>query len=154
PQFGGAAAVWCGCLLFFQATLLAGYGLAFVLSRWPARTQGAAALLLFLAGALLTSIPAATADWMPRHPDVPVIDLLAILAANLLAPCALLSSVTVLLQQWRGAEAGSAVRRAAAGAPPADSYHLYGISNTGSLVALLAYPIAFDPVLTIGRSIA
>ena len=45
PWFGGSAAVWTTCLVFFQTALLAGYALDFVVRR-PPIAQGP--LLLFL----------------------------------------------------------------------------------------------------------
>src|SRR5580692_557641 len=41
PWFGGAAAVWTVCLLFFQLVLFLGYFYAHLLTRnFPPRTQG------------------------------------------------------------------------------------------------------------------
>jgi hypothetical protein len=54
PWFGGSAAVWITCLVFFQAALLAGYLYADVLCRrLSPRAQSAVHL-----GALLLSLPA------------------------------------------------------------------------------------------------
>ena len=40
PRFGGSAAVWIACLLFFQVVLLLGYLYAFCLTRYlGARAQ-------------------------------------------------------------------------------------------------------------------
>ena len=39
PWFGGSAAVWTACLLFFQLTLFAGYAYAHWLNRRRAATQ-------------------------------------------------------------------------------------------------------------------
>ena len=41
PWFGGSAAVWTLCLVFFQVVLLLGYFYADRLSRRPLRTQAA-----------------------------------------------------------------------------------------------------------------
>ena len=53
PWFGGSAAVWITCLVFFQTALLAGYLYAFAFHRWlSAREQSIAhvvALALSLA---------------------------------------------------------------------------------------------------------
>ena len=39
PVLGGTPAVWNTCIVFFQATLLAGYVYALIVSRWPLRRQ-------------------------------------------------------------------------------------------------------------------
>src|SRR6201996_611213 len=39
PWFGGSAAVWTSCMLFFQMALLAGYAYAHWLNERPGRTQ-------------------------------------------------------------------------------------------------------------------
>ncbi|MFS2055462.1 hypothetical protein ACEN8K_42520, partial [Variovorax sp. CT11-76] len=46
PWFGGSAAVWTLCLVFFQLLLLAGYFYAERLARRPLRTQAAVHALL------------------------------------------------------------------------------------------------------------
>ena len=37
PMLGGSAGVWNTCLVFFQATLLAGYFYAYAIERWLKR---------------------------------------------------------------------------------------------------------------------
>jgi hypothetical protein len=51
PSLGGAPAVWNGCMLFFQAALLAGYLYAHLLSRLAARTQFAVHAVVLAASA-------------------------------------------------------------------------------------------------------
>ena len=62
PWFGGTAAVWTTCMLFFQLLLLAGYvySHAYVSQRIPAR-RGVHLVLLALAAATLPL--AAGASW-------------------------------------------------------------------------------------------
>src|SRR5678816_2131097 len=64
PWFGGAAAVWTTCVLFFQAALLAGYAYAHASARWlPPRGQLIVhAILLAVALAFLPVVP--SARWM------------------------------------------------------------------------------------------
>jgi len=47
PVLGGTPAVWNTCMVFFQAALLAGYGYALLISRWPIRRQLTVQLALF-----------------------------------------------------------------------------------------------------------
>ncbi len=58
PLLGGTPAVWNTCLLFFQATLLAGYAYALAATKWLTPRQQLAAQLALLALALL-SLPVA-----------------------------------------------------------------------------------------------
>jgi len=51
PWFGGSAAVWTSCMLFFQLALLAGYGWAHFLSERPIKRQ-----ILFHGALLLVSL--------------------------------------------------------------------------------------------------
>ena len=64
PWFGGTAAVWTTCMLFFQLLLLAGYvySHAYVTQRIPARRY-VHVVLLVLAAATLPL--AAGAAWKP-----------------------------------------------------------------------------------------
>src|SRR5580698_8679056 len=70
PWFGGSAAVWTVCLLFFQVVLLAGYAYAHAVVRYlKPRTQGVVHCVLLLASLLVLPIypgqalkPSPTAD--------------------------------------------------------------------------------------------
>ena len=134
PWFGGGAAVWIACLLFFQAALFAGYAYAHVIDRylppWP-RTL----LHLALMAAALSLLPIIPRDhWKPVDPAVPIGRILLLLAATIGAPYLLLSSTAPLVQSWYG--------RLYPGRSP---YRLYALSNAGSLLALLTYPFLFEP---------
>ena len=70
PWFGGSAAVWTTCMVFFQVALLVGYAYADASIRWlKPRTQvivhGA---LVALSLAALPIIPGATASPRSRPP--------------------------------------------------------------------------------------
>ena len=59
PWFGGSAAVWTTCMLFFQTVLLAGYAYAHVLhTRLSGRLQAVLHTLLLVAAVALLPIPA------------------------------------------------------------------------------------------------
>src|SRR6185295_14635260 len=134
PWFGGGAAVWIACLLFFQAALFAGYAYAHVIDRylppWP-RTLVHLALMI-AALALLPIIP--RDHWKPADPAVPIGRILLLLAAAVGAPYLLLSSTAPLVQSWYGRLY-----------PDRSPYRLYALSNAGSLLALLSYPFLFEP---------
>jgi spermidine synthase len=134
PWFGGGAAVWTACLLFFQTALFAGYAYAHVLDRYlpPAPRTIVHLALMVAALALLPIIP--RDHWKPIDPAVPIGRILMLLAASVGAPYLLLSSTAPLVQSWYG--------RLYPGRSP---YRLYALSNAGSLLALLSYPFLFEP---------
>ncbi|MSR61384.1 MAG: hypothetical protein EXS08_02900 [Planctomycetes bacterium] len=136
PWFGGAPAVWTTCMLFFQALLLAGYAYAHGAVRFLGpRAQGALHLaLLALALLCLPIVPAAPSG---APGATPVSAILLVLGGTVGLPCLVLSASSPLYAAWYA--------RASGGAPP---YRLYALSNAGSLLALLAYPLLVEPWLT------
>jgi SAM-dependent methyltransferase len=136
PWFGGAAAVWTVCLLFFQMALLLGYAYAhWLTSKVSSATQGrihAAALAASLL--LLPVYPGSW--WAPRNTGHPALRILAMLAATVGLPYVLLSSTSPLLQRWHAGNTG------------ASPYRLYALSNAASLLALVSYPVGVEPWLT------
>ncbi len=134
PWFGGGAAVWTACLLFFQAALFVGYLYAHVSDRYlPPRPRFLVHLGLMIAAlALLPIIP--REHWKPADPTVPVGRILLLLGAAIGAPYLLLSSTAPLVQAWYGRLY-----------PERSPYRLYALSNAGSLLALLSYPVLFEP---------
>ena len=137
PWFGGSAAVWTVCMLFFQMALLLGYLYAHALVRYlKPRTQ-----MLVHAGLLLVSALALpvypNASWKPLGGDEPTLRILGLLAVTVGLPYFLLSTTGPLLQAWYA--------RRFQGAMP---YRLYALSNAGSMFALLSYPVLFEPVFT------
>src|SRR4051795_12872703 len=80
PWFGGSAAVWTTCMLFFQLVLLGGYAYAHFASRWlKPRMQAIIHLvLLVVALALLPITPSET--WKPESVENPTMRILSLLA--------------------------------------------------------------------------
>src|SRR5258706_3656974 len=140
PWFGGSAAVWSAALLFFQLVLLAGYFYAHCLIRFlTARRQLALhASLLVVSLATLPIIPAARCK--PSGGDDPTLRIILLLVATIGLPYMLLSATSPLLQAW--------YLRTHAGAVP---YRLFALSNLGSMLALLSYPVLIEPKLALGR---
>lgn len=134
PWFGGTPAVWTSCMLFFQVGLLAGYAYAFGLSKRSPRTQRNVHLFL-LAGSL------AMMPIEPRNPlDIleqvvsPGLQIPLLLAATIGLPFLLVSATAPLLQHWFAERFDNA-----------SPYRLYALSNTGSILALLCYPLVWEP---------
>lgn len=144
PWFGGSPAVWNACLLFFQACLLAGYGYAhWLVRRWAPRQQGrvhlgvVAAVLGLLALRALGGSPLVPGAWWATAPLPPVLTVVAMLALTVGPQFFLLSATAPLLQSWFARQY-----------PGRSPYALYAVSNGGSLVALLAYPVLLEPHLS------
>ena len=140
PWFGGGAAVWTTCLLFFQTALLAGYLYAHLgVSRLGVRAQASvhAALLLVAAAVALPNIIPHEGWKLASDTANPTGRILMLLLATVGLPCVALAATSPLLHAWY-----SRIR------PGAAVYRLYALSNLGSLLALLAYPLLVEPFLT------
>ena len=134
PWFGGSAAVWTTCLLFFQMVLLLGYLYSHAVIRYlKPRAQ-----MLLHAGLLLASVVVLpiypNVSWKPVGVAEPTLQILGLLAVTVGLPYFLLSTTGPLLQAWYA--------RRFQGAMP---YRLYALSNAGSMFALLSYPVLFEP---------
>lgn len=134
PWFGGVAAVWAVCLVFFQTVLLLGYLYAHLLtSRFSSRTQGRVhAFILLLSLLALRIVPGER--WKPAGPEHPALRILLLLCATVGLPFFVLSTTSPLLQAWYA--------KTRSGARP---YRFYALSNIGSLLALVSYPIVIEP---------
>jgi hypothetical protein len=137
PWFGGSAAVWATCLIFFQFVLLIGYAYTdWTTRRLKARTQITLHIaLLTLSLASLPIIP--DAAWKPAGDDDPTWRILGLLTATIGLPYFLLSTTGPLVQAWF-----------ARTFPAGTVYRLFALSNLGSLLALIAYPFAVEPWIT------
>ena len=147
PWFGGAPAVWTTCMLFYQVALLLGYAYAHLLSsRLQPKTQARLHLgLLLLAGAAMLVLkvrwgsPVLPDDaWKPTGEEAPVPLILLLLLLSIGLPYALLSATSPLLQRWFSL-AGHGDR----------TYRLYAVSNVGSLLGLLSYPLVTERFLSL-----
>src|SRR2546426_736135 len=99
PWFGGWAAVWTTCLVFFQSVLLAGYAYADLTHRLGARRQ--ALLHVGLLALSLAFLPVlASSGWKPQGDEQPIARILLLLLATIGLPYFLLSTTTPLLQAW------------------------------------------------------
>jgi len=134
PWFGGSAAVWTTCMLFFQVLLLAGYAYA----HGVARRRYEPLIHTVLLAAALATLPIMPADtWKPAGSDEPITRILVLLGATVGLPYFLLSSTSPLVQAWF-----------ARARPQDNPYRLFALSNFASLLALLGYPLVVEPYLT------
>jgi hypothetical protein len=140
PLYGGAPAVWNACMLFFQVTLLFGYTYSHLSFKWlgPQRQAKFHVALMLIPIAVLPVL--ITHGAAPQADLNPVLWLLGKLFITVGPPFFVISSIAPLLQRWFSATNHPS---------SSDPYFLYAASNFGSLLALLSYPLIFEPLLNI-----
>ena len=141
PRLGGSPSVWAVSMCFFQAVLLAGYCYAHALNRY-APHRWTPAIHLTLMGLAILALPIGLpAAWSEPPSGDAYFWLMGALAAGVGLPFFAVSANAPLIQAWF----------ARSGHPHAsDPYFLYGASNLGSLIALLAYPLLVEPLAGLG----
>jgi len=142
PRLGGAAAVWSVAMVFFQATLLAGYAYAHLLTRFA---PGRASVLIHLALLLIAcaALPLHLASGWDQPPSRgEAFWVLGLFAASIGLPFFALAANGPLMQAWFVRTDHPSVR---------DPYFLFAASNVGSFLALISYPIAVEPFLRLGE---
>ncbi|MBC7623663.1 MAG: hypothetical protein H7232_09780, partial [Aeromicrobium sp.] len=134
PWFGGSAAVWTTCLVFFQCMLLAGYFYADWTTKklTPKRQALLHMALIVVAIAMLPIIP--DPSWKPTGEEAPSLRILLLLGATIGLPYFLISTTSPLIQVWFSKRY-----------PGASPYRLFALSNLASMIALLGYPFLFEP---------
>ncbi len=136
PWFGGAASVWTTCMLFFQVVLLLGYMYAhWIVSRFPVKWQLIVHLSVISASLLaLPIVP--DPRWRLGSGATPLFGMTLVLLTSVGAPYFILSTTTPLVQAWVACTSKTAL-----------PYRLFAISNVASLIGLLAYPVAVEPLV-------
>ncbi len=141
PWFGGSPAVWTAAMLFFQATLFGGYLYAHLTtSQLSAARQWQVHVGLLTAAVvavLLTRIvPPAWLRPSGEAGESPLARIFVLLGVTVGLPYFALSSTGPLLQRW--------FSQVIVGRSP---YRLFALSNVGSLLAILSYPLCIEPLL-------
>ncbi len=134
PWFGGAAAVWSACLMFYQVFLLLGYLYAHAIVRRLRVARQAAVHAALAAVSLLALHVMPSESWKPAGGEDPVFRIVLLLVTSVGLPYFLLAATGPLLQSWY-----------ARVSPAALPYRLYAISNLACLLALLGYPVFIEP---------
>jgi hypothetical protein len=138
PWFGGSAAVWSICLVFFQVVLLAGYAYSDAVTR-RLSVKAQARLHVGLLLASLAFLPIVTsARWKPTGAEDPTLWILGLLLGTIGLPYFLLSTTGPLVQSWVARTPWSA-----------QVYRYFSLSNLASLASLLAYPVLIEPYGTL-----
>jgi len=138
PLLGGSPAVWNTCMVFYQGALLAGYLYAHLAPKWLGVRRQAAFHLGLLLVILFTLPIGIFHSWTPPTTANPAAWLLLLLLLSVGLPFFVVSTTAPLLQKWF-AQTSHAFAH--------DPYFLYGASNLGSLLALVAYPTLIEPYL-------
>jgi hypothetical protein len=135
PIFGGSAAVWLTCLVFFQTALLCAYLYAHWLTRRPQWSVHLCLLFLAAAAAIVWAFHWTDTSHASEHP---VFAIFSALGISIGLPFLMLGATSPLLQVW--------LSRIEIGGIP---YRLFALSNLASLLALAAYPTLIEPNLTL-----
>jgi hypothetical protein len=145
PWFGGSTAVWSTVILFFQILLTGGYAYAAWLTSKAHRREkvhlfllGFSLVLLSIFSFLWKSPITPSNAWKPPEGAFPVWQIFKLLFISVGLPYFLLSSNSPLIQAWFSNTF-----------PEKTAYRLYSLSNIGSLLALITYPILIEPNLTL-----
>jgi spermidine synthase len=140
PRLGGSPAVWSVAMVFFQSLLLAGYAYAHYLMTVKNRVVPVAGHLTLLVAAALTLPLSIAANWGDPPATGTPFWLLGLFAVSIGLPFFALAANNPMLQAWF-------VRTGHPDGP--DPYFLYASSNIGSFLALLSYPVLFEPMFTL-----
>lgn len=147
PWFGGTPAVWSTVLLFFQVLLTGGYAYAYwLIGRVRVQRQAfvhtmliaSAIVILIMLSLVWTSPTTPGSSWKPQDVSSPVLHIFKLLLVSVGLPYFILASNGPLMQAWFSR---LFPERAYAG--------LYALSNAGSLLGLLAYPVLIEPALSL-----
>jgi len=139
PRLGGTPAVWNTCMLFFQVLLLAGYSYVLAITaRIGVRKQAIVHVSILLLSCLY--LPLTLTGRLDA--SNPALSLFVYLLAAVGLPVFVISTTSPLLQKWFTRTGHASAN---------DPYFLFAVSNGGSLLALLSYPLLLEPQFTLSR---
>lgn len=143
PQYGGAADIWASCLVFFQFVLFCGYLLALFLNKLKPKTNAIVYTILFLVALVLFKLPVEFGSWLINVEAVksPLVSLFLSLFKYAFLPVLVLSTVSISMQNWYTKQTGES------------PYILYSISNIGSFLSLLIYPLVYEPIMPLSSTV-
>jgi len=136
PYFGGGAAIWTACMLFFQVFLLLGYLYSHTLSKIKKVNQQIAIHCVFVLLSLTVMPIGQLNSEQIFTSQTPQINIIISLFMAIGFPYFLLSATAPLIQKWYSLNPNNN-----------QPYRLYALSNLGSLLALLSYPFVIEPNL-------
>lgn len=144
PLFGGTSTLWTISLLFFTTALFIGYLYVYLLTYLPIQKQKKIHLTTLTISFFWVVFVLMTRGSLIFTPDIvdmtssnPSLVILLALSASIGLPYIVLASTSPLLQNFYSRT------------PNSEPYHLYAISNVGSFVALIIYPLVIERFSTI-----
>jgi hypothetical protein len=130
-------------MLFFQVLLLAGYSYVLLTTAWLGpRKQAVLHVVVLLLSALYLPLTIAGNFGSVSEQRYPALWLFAYLLSAIGLPIFLISTTSPLLQKWFTRTSHVSAK---------DPYFLFAVSNAGSLLALLSYPLLLEPNLKLSR---
>jgi hypothetical protein len=143
PRLGGTPAVWNTCMLFFQVLLLAGYSYVLVTTaRLGVRKQAVLHGAILLLSCLYLPLTFAGNLGSLSDASNPALSLFVFLLGAIGLPVFVISTTSPLLQKWFTRTSHASAN---------DPYFLFAVSNGGSLLALLSYPLILEPSFNLSR---
>ena len=129
-------------MLFFQVLLLAGYAYVLLTTAWIGpRKQAVLHIVLLLLSLLYLPTASGSLNSISERSDSalgPALWLFGYLLTAIGLPIFLISTTSPLLQKWFTRTSHVAAK---------DPYFLFAVSNGGSLLALVSYPLVLEPTL-------
>jgi predicted O-methyltransferase YrrM len=136
PWFGGTAAVWTTCMMFFQVVLLLGYLYSHLLRRTFSPKWGWLIHLSLLAVAVCLLTVSPPERLKPSGDENVTIAIIQTLVLTIGLPFFVLSTTGPLVQAWQSSTHSRQ-----------SPYRLYALSNLGSMLALVSYPFLVERFL-------
>lgn len=136
PIFGGTPNVWNTLLLFFQTVLLLGYLYSHIITTHSAskKTLPVHLFLLFLSVYILLRTDF---NFINANIHAPSLSVIIYASTSIGLPFLILASVAPMIQFMHEAKQG------------VSPYKLYAVSNTGSLIALILFPLSLQSTLAL-----
>ncbi len=138
PLAGGTPASWIVAMAFFQLALLAGYLLAWIMSRFTVRVHTLLLVALLVLGFVFLPVRVADHAHLLDTRGIAPSSVFLILLFAIGLPFTAISTVSSTLQRLFTATTHKDAQ---------DPYFLYAASNAGSLIGLLSYPVLVEPLL-------
>ena len=130
-------------MLFFQVLLLAGYSYVLFTTAWIGpRKQAVLHVVVLLLSTLYLPLTLVGNSGSVSEQKYPAIWLFAYLLSTIGLPIFLISTTSPLLQKWFTRTGHVSAN---------DPYFLFAVSNGGSLLALISYPLLLEPNLKLSR---
>src|ERR1044072_6650744 len=143
PRVGGTPAVRTTCILFSQVLLLAGISYVLFTTAWIGpRRQVVLHVVVVLLSVLYLPLTLGGNVGSVSEQKYPALWLFASMFTAIGLPLFLISTTSPLLQKWFTLTGHVSAN---------DPYFLFAVSNAGSLLALISYPLLLEPNLKLSR---